>query len=222
MTDQVLVLLLENGREVLFDKKSYTKFFGFFSRLDCGTGPGIVTTGSKVHLGHWNRLTVFRHDWGVWLQLNGGKHEEGRSQGLFSRITFAQPVLLGGPGFFLNTQHFLASNQSYRGCIRHLEINNKLYHLNPNHQQQRVGIVGLSKTYGDALDGYDIDDCRVDDDDCQTLHCQHHGICTVPFEDNNNNNDGVSSAYCQCPLGFDGQFCETPVEVQVCTFPSKT
>ena len=185
-----------------------------FSRLDCGTGPGIVTTGSKVHLGHWNRLTVFRHDWGVWLQLNGGKHEEGRSQGLFSRITFAQPVLLGGPGFFLNTQHFLASNQSYRGCIRHLEINNKLYHLNPSHQQQRVGIVGLSKTYGDALDGYDIDDCRVDDDDCQTLHCQHHGICTVPFEDNNNNN-GVSSAYCQCPLGFDGQFCETPVEVQV-------
>ena len=25
-------------------------------------------------------MTAFRHDWGVWLQLNGGKHEEGRSQ----------------------------------------------------------------------------------------------------------------------------------------------
>ena len=49
-------------------------------RLDCGTGPGIVRTSGKVRLNHWNRLTVFRHDWGVWLQLNGGRHDEGRSQ----------------------------------------------------------------------------------------------------------------------------------------------
>ena len=63
-------------------------------RLDCGTGPGIVRTGSKVHLGRWNRLTVFRHDWGVWLQLNGGKHEEGRSQVSFA--TFA--ILLSNDG----------------------------------------------------------------------------------------------------------------------------
>ena len=51
-----------------------------FFRLDCGTGPGIVRSTSKANLGRWNRLTVFRHDWGVWLQLNGGAHEEGRSQ----------------------------------------------------------------------------------------------------------------------------------------------
>ena len=177
-----------------------------------------------MHLGRWNRLTVFRHDWGVWLQLNGGKHEEGRSQGLFSRITFAQPVLLGGPGFFLNTQHFLATNQSYRGCIKHLEINNKLYRLNP------INPGYTKESSGDALDGRDVDDCRVDDDDCQTLQCQHHGVCTIPFEAEKTDekasatepgiNDRVISAYCQCPLGFDGQFCETPVEVQVKTsFP---
>ena len=51
-----------------------------YYRLDCGTGPGAVTTSGKVRLNHWNRLTVFRHDWGVWLQLNGGRHDEGRSQ----------------------------------------------------------------------------------------------------------------------------------------------
>ena len=63
----------------------------------------------------------------------------------------------------------------------------------------------------------------MDDDDCQTLQCQHHGICTVPFEpiaekgilESDDGGSQVSSAYCQCPLGFDGQFCETPVEVQV-------
>ena len=40
-----------------------------------------------MHLGRWNRLTVFRHDWGVWLQLNGGKHQEGRSQVLLTKVT---------------------------------------------------------------------------------------------------------------------------------------
>ena len=50
------------------------------SRLDCGTGPGVVKTSSQVHLNAWNHVSVFRHDWGVWVQLNGGKREEGRSQ----------------------------------------------------------------------------------------------------------------------------------------------
>ena len=40
-----------------------------------------------MHLGRWNRLTVFRHDWGVWLQLNGGKHQEGESQVLLTKVT---------------------------------------------------------------------------------------------------------------------------------------
>ena len=31
-------------------------------------------------LGSWNHLSVFRHDWAVWLQLNSGHKEEGRSQ----------------------------------------------------------------------------------------------------------------------------------------------
>jgi hypothetical protein len=49
-------------------------------RLDCGTGPGVVRTRDQVQLNAWNHLSVYRHDWGVWVQLNGGKQEEGRSQ----------------------------------------------------------------------------------------------------------------------------------------------
>ena len=123
-------------------------------------------------------------------------------QGLFSRITFAQPVLLGGTALFLNTEHFLETNKSYQGCIRNLEINNKAYNLNPSYFK------------GDALEGIDIEECRTDDDDCQTLTCQHHGVCRVEFETQKKNKMS-SSAYCECPLGFDGQFCETPVEIQV-------
>lgn len=59
----------------------FSKLIFFISdRLDCGTGPGIVHSSSRVNLGKWNHLIVFRHDWGVWLQLNGGQREEGRSQ----------------------------------------------------------------------------------------------------------------------------------------------
>ena len=51
-----------------------------YFRLDCGTGPGLVRSSHRVALGSWNHLSVFRHDWAVWLQLNNGHKEEGRSQ----------------------------------------------------------------------------------------------------------------------------------------------
>ena len=65
-------------------------------------------------------------------------------QGLFSRITFAQPVLLGGTGSFRNTEHFLDTQSGFRGCIRRLEINNKIYNFEPAERQ------------GDAIFGMDI------------------------------------------------------------------
>ena len=108
----------------------------------------MVRTREQAHLHRWNRLTVFRHDWGVWMQLNGGAHEEGRSQGLFSRITFAQPVLVGGVGSFRNAGSFLdidgGGGGGFRGCVRGLEINNKHYDFEP------------AERNGDVLFGIDI------------------------------------------------------------------
>ena len=66
-------------------------------------------------------------------------------QGLFSRITFALPVVLGSPeGHFSNTGHFLESSGAFQGCIRNLEINNKLYSF------------ALQNNGGDAIEGVDI------------------------------------------------------------------
>ncbi len=79
-------------------------------------------------------------------------------------MTFAQPVVLGGVGSFLNTAHFLDFNYGYGnsnnnvnvnanadasangfvGCIRRLEINNKIYAFEP------------AERGGDALFGVDI------------------------------------------------------------------
>ena len=66
-------------------------------------------------------------------------------QGLFSRITFALPVVLGSPeGHFSNTAHFLETSEAFQGCIRNLEINNKLYNF------------ALQNNGGDAIEGVDI------------------------------------------------------------------
>ena len=75
----------------------------FLFRLDCGTGVGVVRSASQVHLNQWNHLSVFRHDWAVWIQLNGGRKEEGRSQvsgvmqpGTDREISFYKLYLIGG------------------------------------------------------------------------------------------------------------------------------
>ena len=51
-------------------------------------------------------------------------------QGLFSRITFNQPVFIGGSGGTRNVKNFLGVDNGIQACVRHLEINDKLYNLN--------------------------------------------------------------------------------------------
>ncbi|KAJ9575875.1 hypothetical protein L9F63_007254, partial [Diploptera punctata] len=48
--------------------------------FDCGSGLGVVRSEETVLLNQWNRLTLYRHRWDAWIQLNNGKHVEGRSK----------------------------------------------------------------------------------------------------------------------------------------------
>ena len=53
--------------------------------------------------------------------------------------------MLGSPeGHFSNTAHFLETSGAFQGCIRNLEINNKLYNF------------ALQNNGGDAIEGVDI------------------------------------------------------------------
>ena len=70
-------------------------------------------------------------------------------QGLFSRITFAQPVVLAGTGHFRNTDHFLEMDAGFSGCIRNLEINNKMYNFN------------TVDNGGDVIQGIDIGESKA-------------------------------------------------------------
>lgn len=49
-------------------------------RFDCGSGVGVVRSDKQVLLNQWNHVTLYRHRWDAWLQLNDGAHIEGRSK----------------------------------------------------------------------------------------------------------------------------------------------
>ncbi|XP_011498922.1 PREDICTED: pikachurin [Ceratosolen solmsi marchali] len=162
-------------------------------RFDCGSGVGIVRSSETVKLNEWNILNIYRHRWDAWLQLNQEKRIQGRSKGLFSRITFREPLFVGGPGNTSGLERLPVRN-GFWGCVRNLEINEQRYRF-PLAPQ------------GDALNGFDVEKCTADR--CSKVPCEHGGKCLTT---------GGDTAVCLCPLGYTGDLCETRVDLQVPSF----
>ncbi|CAL4097885.1 unnamed protein product, partial [Meganyctiphanes norvegica] len=188
-------------------------------RWDCGSGAGSVRSPEGVRLGDWNRLTVYRHRWDVWLQLNDGHHIQGRSEGLFSRITFREPLYVGGAYNLTSLAGRLGTTQGLMGCVRRLQVNDHIYRFHkqdPNSQETND-----PQDYR-ALDGWDISECVGDA--CSEIECQHGGKCvastnvttTTPATDMEE--DQPISPVCLCPLGYNGVFCENQLNLEVPSF----
>ncbi|XP_072946316.1 pikachurin [Epargyreus clarus] len=115
LSGDYLALLLRNGHVEL--------------RFDCGSGAGILRSPEPVRLGRWNTISVYRHRWDAWLRLNNGKRVRGRSKGLFSRMTFREPVWVGGAGNTTGLQSKLGLSEGLLGCVDFLRINGDTYRL---------------------------------------------------------------------------------------------
>ncbi|XP_041972010.1 pikachurin [Aricia agestis] len=115
LSGDYLALLLRNGHVEL--------------RFDCGSGPGVLRSPEPVRLGRWNTVSVYRHRWDAWLRLNNGKRVRGRSKGLFSRMTFREPVWVGGAGNTTGLQTTLGLTEGLLGCVDFLRINGDTYRL---------------------------------------------------------------------------------------------
>ncbi|XP_076762491.1 pikachurin [Xylocopa sonorina] len=189
------ILLLAGERDDLQgDFMALILHHGFIEfRFDCGSGVGTVRSTQTVRLNEWNTLTVYRHRWDAWVQLNQEKHVEGRSKGLFARITFREPLFVGGPGNTTGLER-LPVRTGFKGCVRHLEANEHRYRF-PLAPQ------------GDAANGFDVEECTADR--CSKVPCSHGGKCLTT---------GGDTAVCLCPLGYTGDLCETRVDLQVPSF----
>ncbi|KAG8222060.1 hypothetical protein J437_LFUL000504 [Ladona fulva] len=87
-------------------------------------------------------------------------------KGLFSRITFREPLFVGGPG---NTTGLLGgggdedgsgatklpTDSGFKGCVRALEVNGKAF---------RFASEDSTGRHGDAIKGFDVDECEVGGD----------------------------------------------------------
>ncbi|XP_046387763.1 pikachurin-like [Ischnura elegans] len=182
--------------------------------FDCGSGVGVVKAAGTAAKGAWNRLRLSRHRWDAWLSLNDADRTHGRSKGLFSRITFREPLFVGGPG---NTTGLLGgvpeddggggaklpTDSGFKGCVRNLEVNGRKFRFAAEDAPpgQR----------GDATKGFDVGECEVSDEG--NSGCKQDGsggACPEPMEITSNDADEGPRAPCS-PSGRTDIPCKGPI-----------
>uniref|UniRef100_A0A8C2W8S6 EGF like, fibronectin type III and laminin G domains n=1 Tax=Cyclopterus lumpus TaxID=8103 RepID=A0A8C2W8S6_CYCLU len=152
-------------------------------RFNCGTGAAQIVSESRVVVGQWHMVTVFRDGMSGWLRMDNDTPISGRSQGQYTKITFRSPLYVGGSPSAYWLVRATGTNRGFLGCIQSLTINNKATDIRP-------------WPLGRALSGADIGECS--DSVCDLVSCANDGVCFA------NRADGF---ICLCPLGFRGALC---------------
>ncbi|XP_032480940.1 pikachurin [Phocoena sinus] len=153
-------------------------------RFNCGTGLAIIVSETKIKLGSWHTVTLYRDGLNGLLQLNNGTPVTGQSQGQYSKITFQTPLYLGGAPRAYWLVRATGTNRGFQGCVQSLTVNGKRMDLRP-------------WPLGKALSGADVGECSSGL--CDEASCINGGTCTASKAD---------SYICLCPLGFRGRHCE--------------
>ncbi|XP_069483255.1 pikachurin isoform X2 [Ambystoma mexicanum] len=153
-------------------------------RFNCGTGSAVITSASKIKLGSWHSVTVYREGFSGWLKVDNKAPVPGKSQGQYSKITFRTPFYLGGAPSAYWLVKSAGTNRGLKGCIQLLVINGKMTDLRP-------------WPLGRALSGADVGECSSGV--CDDASCINGGTCT---------SGGADSYMCLCPIGFRGRHCE--------------
>ncbi|XP_029998815.1 pikachurin isoform X2 [Sphaeramia orbicularis] len=153
-------------------------------RFNCGTGAAQIVSESRIVVGQWHTVTVFRDGMSGWLRIDNDTPISGRSQGQYTKITFRSPLYVGGSPSVYWLVRATGTNRGFVGCIQSLTINNKATDIRP-------------WPLGRALSGADIGECS--DSVCDLVTCANGGVCFA------NRADGY---ICLCPLGFRGMLCE--------------
>ncbi|XP_064153393.1 pikachurin isoform X3 [Anguilla rostrata] len=153
-------------------------------RFNCGTGAAQIVSDSRVVLGQWHTVTVYRDGTSGWLRLDNDTPVSGRSQGQYTKITFRTPFFVGGaPGVYWLARA-AGTNRGFHGCVQSVSVNGKGVDMRPWPR-------------GHALSGADIGECSGSV--CGGVTCANGGTCFAHRAD---------GYICLCPLGFRGTHCQ--------------
>uniref|UniRef100_A0A674PAA4 EGF like, fibronectin type III and laminin G domains n=1 Tax=Takifugu rubripes TaxID=31033 RepID=A0A674PAA4_TAKRU len=153
-------------------------------RFNCGTGAAQIVSESRIVVGQWHTVTIFRDGMSGWLRMDNDTPISGRSQGQYSKITFRSPLYVGGSPTAYWLARATGTNRGFVGCIQSLTINSRLTDIRP-------------WPVGRALSGADVGECS--DSVCDQVYCANGGVCFASRAD---------GYICLCPLGFKGGLCE--------------
>ncbi|KAM8960879.1 pikachurin [Pelodytes ibericus] len=163
-------------------------------RFNCGTGVAVITSDSKIKLGRWHTVTVYREGLTGWLKLDNGSSVSGKSQGQYSKITFRSPFYLGGAPSAYWLVKSVGTNRGFKGCVQSLSVNGRNIDMRP-------------WPLGKAVSGADVGDCSISV--CDEMPCVNGGSCITKTAD---------SYMCLCPIGFQGRLCEEAFSLAIPQF----
>uniref|UniRef100_A0A8C4RXC5 EGF like, fibronectin type III and laminin G domains n=1 Tax=Erpetoichthys calabaricus TaxID=27687 RepID=A0A8C4RXC5_ERPCA len=153
-------------------------------RFNCGTGAAIIISESKIKLRSWHSVTISRDGLNGWLRLDNDTPVTGKSQGVYTKITFRTPFYVGGSPSAYWLVKAAGTNRGFQGCVQSLSINGINIDMRP-------------WPVGRGLNGADVGECSIGI--CDSVACFNGGTCYANRAD----------AYiCLCPLGFGGSICE--------------
>nr|XP_045249578.1 pikachurin isoform X3 [Macaca fascicularis] len=100
-------------------------------RFNCGTGVAIIVSETKIKLGGWHTVMLYRDGQNGLLQLNNGTPVAGQSQGQYSKITFRTPLYLGGAPSAYWLVRATGTNRGFQGCVQSLAVNGRRIDMRP-------------------------------------------------------------------------------------------
>uniref|UniRef100_A0AAQ5YE36 Agrin n=1 Tax=Amphiprion ocellaris TaxID=80972 RepID=A0AAQ5YE36_AMPOC len=215
-------LLLYNGQDGKKDFISLALVSGRMElRFNTGSGTGTLVSKVQVSQGRWHQLVVTRNRRNAMLSVDNEPHIEGESPRGTDGLNLDTHLFIGGVPEEMNVRERTAVATGLVGCIRLLDVNNR--------------VLNLQETGGDSLYGSGVGECG--NNPCQPNPCKNAAACQVkeaemfhckcsptcadvhdPCEPNRCHPSSQCQALpeggykCECPMGREGRHCEKVAE----------
>uniref|UniRef100_A0A668A9S5 Agrin n=1 Tax=Myripristis murdjan TaxID=586833 RepID=A0A668A9S5_9TELE len=178
-------ILLYNGQEGKKDFLSLALVNGKVElRFNTGSGTGIVVSNVAVKQGRWHQLVVTRNRRNAMLSVDSEPHIEGQSPRGTDGLNLDTDLFIGGvpEDITLDVTERTTVATGLVGCIRLLDVNNRVYNLQENE--------------GDVLYGTGVGECG--NNPCQPNPCKNGAACQVKE---------AEMFHCKCTGGYWGPTC---------------